>query len=54
VTVNLTFEDGSNPALHLSVEEWVPTVPPKFNTASTLKIDIKPGDNTGDFALQSE
>lgn len=35
------------------VEEYGEAVAPEFNTASTLKVDIKPGENTADFDVTS-
>jgi hypothetical protein len=29
------------------------TIPPKFNSESTLKVEVKPGDNTADFEVTS-
>lgn len=37
-----------------TVEEWVESVAHKFNTDSTLTFDVKPGDNTADFAVESK
>ena len=34
--------------------EIVELIPPRFNSASTLRVDIKPGDNTADFAVESK
>ena len=34
-------------------EEQVEAVPPRFNSASTLKFEVKPGDNTADFEVSS-
>jgi hypothetical protein len=34
-------------------EEQVEAVSPRFNAASSLAIDIKPGDNVGDFEVTS-
>jgi hypothetical protein len=36
------------------MEEWTPIVPPKFNNDSTLKVNITPGENNADFALESK
>lgn len=36
------------------VEEWVPIVGRQFNTDSTLKVNITPGENNADFALESK
>ena len=36
------------------IEEQVEAVPPRFNSASTLKFEVKPGDNTADFAVESK
>lgn len=35
------------------VNEQVEAIPPKFNSASILKVDIKSGDNTADFEVTS-
>lgn len=35
------------------MEEFVEAVAPQYNTQSTLKIEIKPGKNTADFAVKS-
>jgi hypothetical protein len=35
------------------VEELANAIPPQFNSASTLKVDIKPGDNTANFEVTS-
>jgi hypothetical protein len=36
------------------VEEQIEAVAPQFNTASTLRIEIKPGDNVGNFEVTSK
>lgn len=36
------------------VQEMVEAVAPRFNSASTLKIEVKPGDNTADFAVEAK
>ena len=35
------------------VAEMVGVVPPRFNTESTLKFEVKPGDNVADFEISS-
>ena len=42
------------PARGKMVEEQVEAIPPRFNSASTLKVEVKPGDNTADFAVESK
>ena len=37
-----------------TVEESVEAIPPRFNSASTLQVNIKPGDNTANFAVESK
>lgn len=39
---------------HEMVEEYAEAVPPRFNSASTLKSEIKSGDNVADFAVESK
>lgn len=36
------------------VEEYVEAIPPRFNTESTLKLEVKPGENTADFEALSQ
>jgi hypothetical protein len=36
------------------IEEQAEAVPAKFNAASTLTIEIKPGDNIGNFEVTSQ
>lgn len=36
------------------VEMEVSAVAPRFNTASTLTYDVKPGENNADFAVESK
>ncbi|HTN77354.1 MAG TPA: hypothetical protein VL096_18975 [Pirellulaceae bacterium] len=36
------------------VEHEVSAIAPRFNTQSTLTFDVKPGDNTADFAVESK
>jgi hypothetical protein len=36
------------------VEEMAEAVAPQFNSASTLKFDVKAGDNTADFEVKSK
>jgi hypothetical protein len=35
-------------------EETVEAVTPRFNSASTLKFEVKPGENTADFEVSSK
>jgi hypothetical protein len=35
-----------------TMEETVEAVPPRYNSASTLTVEVKPGDNTADFPLR--
>ena len=37
-----------------TMEEQVEAVSPRFNSHSTLKVEIKPGDNTADFTVESK
>jgi hypothetical protein len=37
-----------------TIDELVAAVPPKYNSQSTLKIEVKPGENTADFDITSE
>jgi hypothetical protein len=39
---------------HEMVEEYAAAIPPRFNSASTLKIEVKLGDNTADFDVASK
>jgi hypothetical protein len=53
---------------HLSLDRYSPTpryiepsskgeviaIPPRFNSASTLKVEVQPGDNTADFQVTSK
>jgi hypothetical protein len=36
------------------VEEYVEAVPTRFNSESTLKFEVKPGENTADFEVNSK
>jgi len=36
------------------VERMVEAVPPRFNSASTLKTEIEPGENQADFQVESK
>ena len=36
------------------VEESVEAVAPRFNSESILRVEVKPGDNTADFAVESK
>lgn len=36
------------------VEEYAEAVAPKFNSSSTLKIEVKPGENKADFEVTSK
>ena len=36
------------------IEEYVEAIPPRFNSASTLKVEVKPGDNTANFETTSK
>lgn len=36
------------------VDEMVEAIPPRFNSASTLKVEVKPADNTADFDIASD
>lgn len=36
-----------------TIPEKVEAIPPRYNSQSTLKVEIKSGDNTADFALKS-
>lgn len=36
------------------IEESIEAIPPRFNSASTLKTEIKPGQNTANFEVASE
>lgn len=38
---------------HGTVEETVEAVGPQYNSASTLKFEVKPGENTADFGITS-
>lgn len=35
------------------VPEYKSVIPPRFNSSSTLKVEVKPGDNTADFQVAS-
>ena len=35
------------------IEEQIEAIPPRFNSASTLKVEVKPGGNTADFEVIS-
>jgi hypothetical protein len=37
-----------------TVEELVEAVAPRYNSESTLKVEVKPGDNTADFEVTSK
>jgi hypothetical protein len=39
---------------HGTREETVEAVAPRFNSASTLKFEVKPGENTADFEVTSK
>lgn len=39
---------------HGTVEEMVEAIPPQFNTTSTIKFEVKRGENTADFAVTSK
>ena len=39
---------------HEMVEEYAEAIPPRFNSASTLKIEVRPADNVADFKLASK
>jgi hypothetical protein len=41
------------PAHGEMIEEQVEAIPAQFNSASTLKFEVKPGENTTDFDLNS-
>jgi len=36
------------------VEEYGEVIPPRFNAASTLKVEVKPEQNTADFDIASQ
>jgi hypothetical protein len=36
------------------VERMVEAIPPRFNSASTLKTEIKSGQNQADFTVESK
>jgi hypothetical protein len=36
------------------IDETAEAIPPRYNTRSELKAEVKPGDNTFDFELKSE
>jgi hypothetical protein len=36
------------PSQDKMAEEQVEAIPPRFNSASTLKVEVKPGENTAD------
>jgi hypothetical protein len=36
-----------------TLDDMVEAIPPQYNYASTLKVEIKPGNNTADFAITS-
>jgi hypothetical protein len=40
--------------MHGTMEEEVEAVAPRFNAESTLKVEIKPGENTADFEVGSK
>ena len=42
------------PARGKMVEEQVEAIPPRFNSGSTLKVEVRPGDNTADFDVTSK
>lgn len=44
------MQDATKPTGSVSAE-WVPAIPPQYNTDSTLVRDIKPGDNRIDFDI---
>ena len=35
------------------IDELVAAVPPKYNSDSTLKVEVKPGVNTADFDISA-
>jgi hypothetical protein len=35
-------------------EEMIEAVAPRFNSESTLKFEVKPGENTADFTVSSK
>lgn len=37
-----------------TVEETVEAIPPRFNTASTLRFEVETGDNTADFEVTAK
>jgi hypothetical protein len=39
---------------HGTMEEEVEAVAPRYNTESTLKFEVKPGENTADFQVTSQ
>lgn len=45
------FSSGPNPKM---IEEIGEAVAPRFNTESTLEIEIRPGNNTADFDVASK
>jgi hypothetical protein len=38
----------------MTIPEQAEAVAPRFNSQSTLKVEIKPGDNTADFNVSSQ
>ena len=42
------------PAHGEMIDEQVEAIPPRFNSHSTLKVEVKPGDNTANFELESK
>lgn len=36
------------------VEEYGEAIPPRFNSASKLEVEVKPGDNAADFDVASQ
>jgi hypothetical protein len=40
--------------LEQGTEEYEEAVAPRFNSASTLKFEVKPGENTADFEVSSK
>jgi hypothetical protein len=41
------------PANNKMTEETIEAVAPRYNTESTLKYEVKPGENTADFEVSS-
>jgi len=47
------IQDKSKPPDSLSPEMLGGIVAERFNTATTLRIEVVPGDNVADFAVQA-